>query len=282
MIRTITIVCFFASLILSSCSTDVELNDPSLQAMLGEDFFRASTKKATIQDDGTLILSGLYDDQSVSFSTSTASTGKYKLGNGIKNKASLSINEYSLFLENEQSEGEIEITEVYNNAVSGTFYFRNLKDANGNSIDVTSGWFYRIPIDNYEAPEITTPTNPDINPCLDNASLTATIDGVPMNSSKHSAQVFGVNDDTVLIKAENISEEITLLFPIDTNTGMYPLAGSALYSASYSHENAASSASSGELTITTHDKESKCISGSFQFETRTGITISQGVFDFGY
>lgn len=281
MTRITTLLLAIFCLVLNSCSTDIEVNTPALQAMKGDKLFRAQLRNAVIHDDGTLVISGVVGQESISFSTSEALTGKYKIGSETENKASFKSDENKFYIGDLQSEGEITITEVVDNEVSGKFYFKNLKDENGNTIDVSNGWFYRLPIENFVDPDIQ-PNGEEINPCLLNASLTALVDGNEMISDDHTASVFGVEDVSVIIKANNENEEITIVFPIDVTPGNYSLTGSGDYSATYSLNNDKSSALSGQLTITSHDQETKCISGSFEFYSRSGVMVSEGLFDFGY
>jgi len=121
-----------------------------------------------------------------------------------------------------------------------------------------------------------------MNPCLLNATLTARINGVELITDDHDAIPFGVNNPSILIKATNETEEITIVFPIDVLPGEHSLTGSGDFSATYSFNNDKASAVSGKLTISSHNTETDCISGSFEFITTTDIIVTEGQFDFGY
>ncbi|MEW7277750.1 DUF6252 family protein [Aquimarina sp. 2201CG1-2-11] len=280
MIRKITPMLAVICLFLTSCTTDVEINDPALQAKIDGELFRSTIKKAVIFEDGTLVISGSTDNQSISFSVVSTNKGTYKTAQQAINKASFQDNNSIEFVSKEgETDGTVEITEISNNEISGNFHFKDLKDENGNSLNFSNGWFYRLPLENASKLEEITEA---VNECLLNASLTAMVDGVEMITDDHSADIFGVDDSSILIKATNSTQEITIIFSSDVTPGTYSLTGSGDYSASYSLNNDKSSVLSGSLTITDHSLETKCISGSFEFDTRSGVTISGGTFDFGY
>ncbi|AXT62491.1 hypothetical protein D1816_19705 [Aquimarina sp. AD10] len=277
MIRITTLLAVFC-IILTSCSTDIEINDPALQAKIDGQLFRSTFKKAVIHDDGTLVISGSEGNQSISFTTSSTKTGTYKLAQQTLSRISFEKDQTKFTSQDDTTEGEVVITEIHNNEISGNFYFKNLNDTKGNTTSMESGWFYRVPIENAVAEEPTV----EINPCLLNASLTALIDGSEMITDNHTAELFGVSSVSILIKATNEDGEITIVLPATTSPGEYSLTGSGDYSATYTAGTDKSSALSGRLIITDHDIDTKCIGGSFEFETRSGIQVTEGLFDFGY
>ncbi len=280
MIRITTLFMAVFCLILTSCSTDIEINDPALQTKIDGELFRSSLKKAIIYDDGTLVITGKEGEKSISFTTTSPELGTYKLGQKTINTVSFQKEQVKFVSEDGKTEGTVVITEIYNNEISGNFHFDNLKDDNGNSMSFTNGWFYRLPLENGIIEEEILVEQ--VNPCLLNASLTASIDGTEMITDDHSAQVYGVDEVSILIKATNDSGEISIIFPANVTPGNYSLTGSGDYSATYTSGKDKSSALSGNLIITSHNADTKCISGSFEFETRSGIIVSQGIFDFGY
>ncbi|WP_024772477.1 DUF6252 family protein [Aquimarina macrocephali] len=279
MIKKITPLLAVICLFLTSCSTDIEINTPALQAKIDGELFRSSIKKAVIYDDGTLVISGSSGDKSISFTTTSTNVGTYKTALQTISKVSFQKNQTKFISKDGETEGEVSITEIYNNEISGNFHFKDLKDDNGNPINFNNGWFYRLPLENGTIEEEVTQ---EINPCLLNASLTAMVNNTEMITDDHTAKLFGVDDASILITATNETEEVNIVFMADVAPGTYPLTGSGNYSASYEVNNDKSSALSGTLIITNHDIETKCISGSFEFETRSGSQISQGSFDFGY
>jgi len=292
MIKKITPLLALLCLIFNSCTTDIEVNSPGLQATIDGKLFRPDVRKAIIHDDGTLVIVGNTGTESISFTTSSTNAGTYRIEQQAINKVSFEKNDVKFISEDGVSNGQIVITEIHDNLISGNFYFQDLKGSNGKSMSFQNGWFYRLPIENFvaeveeveevEEEIIINVEEEEINPCLLNASLTAMINGNEMITDDHDAIPFGVNTPSILIKASNETEEITIVFPIDVTVGEHSLTGSGAYSATYSLNNDKSSAISGKLTITSHDTESKCISGSFEFNTTSGAIITEGLFDYGY
>ncbi|GAA4273007.1 DUF6252 family protein [Aquimarina gracilis] len=278
MIRITTLLLAVFCLVFTSCSTDIEINDPALQAQVDGENFRSSSKKAMIHDDGTLVIVGSEGDQSISFTIAATKMGVYKMGQTL-NEVSFQKNQTKFFVQDQETEGEVTITEIYNNEISGNFYFKNLKDSNGNSSSFNNGWFYRLPIENAVIEDTVAE---EINPCLLNASLTAMVDGYEMITDDHTARLFGVDNVSIMIKATNAENEIEIVFPSDAAPGTYALSGSGDYSATFTKRKDKSSALSGTIIITEHNIDTKCLSGSFEFETRSGVQVSEGVFDFGY
>lgn len=279
MTKKITLLFILICLFLISCSTDIEINDPALQAKIDGELFRSSFKKAVIYDDGTLVISGSSGDKSISFTTTSTKVGTYMISQNTIDEISFKNDKLQFVSKNQETEGEVTITEVYNNEISGKFNFKNLKDENGNISNFSDGWFYRLPLENGIIEEETTE---QINPCLLNASLTAMVNGSEMITDNHSASLYGVDNASILIKAANENQEIIIVFKADVTPGQYSLTGSGDFSASYALNNDKSSALSGQIIITNHDINTKCISGSFEFNTRSNAQISEGFFEFGY
>ncbi|MBW1297480.1 DUF6252 family protein [Aquimarina litoralis] len=291
--KNITLLLAVFCLIITSCTTDIEVNSPGLQATVDGKLFRPDIRKAIIHDDGTLVIVGDSGSESISFTTSSTEAGTYRLEAQAINKVSFESDNTKYISEDGVSNGQIVITEIQDNLVSGNFYFQDLKGNNGKSMSFQNGWFYRLPIENF-VPEVEEPEEEEIiitseeeeqeeiNPCLLNASLTAMINGNEMITDDHDAIPFGVNNPSILIKASNEDEEITIVFPISVQVGEHSLTGSGDFSATYSLYNDKASAVSGRLTITSHDTDTKCISGSFEFTTTTGVEVTEGRFEYGY
>ncbi len=278
MIKTTTLLAVFC-LIFTSCSTDIEINDPALQTKINGEDFRSSIKSAVIYEDGTLVITGTSGDETISFSTSAPKVGSYKMAQQTLQKVSFKKNHEEFTVKEGETEGTVTITSINDYEVSGRFYFNNLKDENGKTMNFSDGWFYKLPLENgvYEEEVI-----PEINPCLLNASLTALVNGSEMITDDHSAAIIGVDDSSIRINATNAQGEISIVFLSSITEGNYSLTGSGDYSATYTLGNDKSSTESGTLTISNHDTETKCINGSFEFVTRSGVQVSQGSFEFGY
>jgi len=282
MIKTTTLLAVFC-LIFASCSTDIEINDPALQTKIDGKDFRSLLKKAVIYEDGTLVITGTAGDQTISFSTTAPKVGSYKMAQQTLQKVSFKMSQEEFTSKEGETNGTVTITSINDYEVSGNFFFNNLKDKNGKIINFSDGWFYKLPLENgiYEEDE-EEGVAPEINSCLLNASLTALIDGSEMITDDHSAETIGIDNSSLRINATNAQGEISIVFLSNITEGNYSLTGSGDYSATYTLGNDKSSALSGTLTITNHDTETKCISGNFEFETRSSVQVSQGSFEFGY
>ncbi|WP_025743423.1 DUF6252 family protein [Aquimarina pacifica] len=285
MIKKITYLLIASLLVLTSCTTDIEVNNPALQAKIDGEVFVSSIKKAVLYDDGTLVITGSHNGKTISFTTTSEKVGSYKTSQQTISKISFEQNQTKFVSKNDESDGTVTITEIYDNEITGNFYFDDLKDDDGNTISFKDGWFYRLPIENgFIEDETENEEDQNIsNPCLLNASLTALVNGSEMITDDHSAVLNELNDVySIRINAANETDEISIVFLSNVTPGTYDLSGSGSFSASHSLNNDKSSALSGTLTITEHNIDSKCISGTFNFETRGGNQITNGSFDFGY
>ena len=287
MIKKITLFLCTLCVIFQSCTEDIEVNTPALQATMDGHLFRPADRKAILHDDGRLEIFGNSGSQKISISTYVTHTGTYQI---TTKSAPESINQINYTqadqkygIEEGISEGEIVITDIFDSYVSGHFSFKSLKTASGQTMDVENGWFYMLPI----VPASEVISNPDetpINPCLLNASLSADVDGEAIVSTIHKAEAFGVREPfpSIRITAGNGAETIEIVFAIETDPGTFDLTGSGDYSATYTNSKEKSAAVSGTLTIIEHDKETQCISGTFAYTTASGIVVTNGQFDFGY
>ncbi|UZO81517.1 DUF6252 family protein [Aquimarina sp. ERC-38] len=285
MIQKITLFLFTTLLICTSCTEDIEINTPSLQAVVDGDLFHPSDRKAILHEDGLLEITGTTGNQTISISTYINKTGTYQVSTKSAKPFIQNINftqqDISFAIEENTSEGEIIVTDIYDSYVSGSFTFTNLTSENGAAMTISNGWFYMLPIvyaGDIEEEEF------NINPCLLNASLTAKIDGTELITDDHDAKPFGVREPfpSIRITATNGAQDIEIVFSVDAIPGTYDLTGSGDYSATYGNNKEKSAAISGTLTIVEHDKETKCINGIFEYETASGVRVTEGVFDYGY
>lgn len=284
MIKKTTLFIAFLSVIFTSCTTDIEVNAPSLQATMEGELFRPGNKQAILHEDGRLEITGTTGNQTISISTYVNSTGTYKVNQGKSQEGIQQINykksESNFTLDAGSTEGQITITDIYDDYVSGSFHFYGLKDQEGKSMNIQNGWFYRLPLVNASDLE----SEEEINPCLLNASLTAKVNDVDVVTDDHQAVPFGVREPypAIRITASDGVQDIEIVFSVDATPGTYALSGSGDYSATYSVNNEKSAAISGTLTIIEHNKGTRCLSGTFEYITASGIQVTEGVFDYGY
>ena len=72
MIKKITLLMAVICLVFNSCTTNIEINTPGLQAPIDGKLFRPEIRKAIIHDDGSLEIIGLDNGkESIRFTTSS-------------------------------------------------------------------------------------------------------------------------------------------------------------------------------------------------------------------
>ena len=139
-----------------SCQEDVRFNNPSVQGLKDNLFWKAVDAKATIASDGTLLIQAYTSKEIVSLKTTSAKAQTYILG---KNTSKMAI--YTRTDANEKTTfstgsgiggGQIVITEydVVNKTITGTFKFNaeNTDDSSLASPEVVfqQGVFYKVPV----------------------------------------------------------------------------------------------------------------------------------------
>ncbi|WP_378186369.1 DUF6252 family protein [Aquimarina sp. W85] len=283
MIKKITFLLICFSLLSLSCTNDIEVNTPALQVAIDGQLFNSTIKEAKLLDDGTILIYGSSEKQSLQITLPSSSIGDYKLDDQIREEVAYYYDSRKFISKTGESSGIAKITNRTDNTISGTFNFTNLKDRHGNTISFQNGWFYRIPlVPGTVETLITTPEEALINPCLLNASMTALVNTEEFIGDTHEATVIGVEDASIRITSVNDNETIEILLPFKVTSGQYTLSGFGQYSATYSLHKDKSAAQTGTLKILAHDTSVKCISGSFSFTTRSQHNIKEGTFDFGY
>ncbi len=255
----------------ASCVTDTEVNNPALQAAKNDKLFKTDIRKAILGNDGSITISGSSLSESINIIVSDAQEGTYTFGNSFNDVATFLTFDQIFYTTGTGGNGTIEITDISNNEISGSFRFNALKNGSGEILNFQKGWFYKIPIENASG-------DTDSRTC-ELSSMTATIDDHTLTTDSHLVQNLG---DFLLAKGTTPQEEITLFFPINITVGDYPLSSSGNYSATYEINNDRASAVSGTLTIVSHDIETQCITGDFNYVTTTGVQVTNGHFEFGY
>lgn len=152
--RFVVFVCFLA--LFSSCEEDIRLNNPSMQALKDNVFWRAVNTTASVQTDGSLLIEGQTKDEVFQLKTEETALQSYALGNGDANNVSYKITapqgQFVYETGSNASSGQITITEFDKVAktVSGTFQCRVSSDSGsplvGNTVVFREGVFYKIPI----------------------------------------------------------------------------------------------------------------------------------------
>jgi hypothetical protein len=149
----------FITLIFSfiSCQEDVTFNNPSIQGMKDNVFWRAVQSKATLAPDGSLVIEAYTRNETLSLKVTSTKPQNYILGTSESKKVIYTMTEATGAVITFSTgigigDGQIVITEYddVNKTVTGTFRF-NAKNTNNNPLAVADmnfqhGVFYKVPI----------------------------------------------------------------------------------------------------------------------------------------
>lgn len=251
------------------CSDDIESNSPVIQGSVNEEFFRAKNATATINEDGSLKLTGTASEQIITLQTASFEKGEYTLGTNPANEATFTDFAGAIYIAGAGAgDGMIEITKYEAGTVSGEFHFNALNNGVGDTLNFQKGVFFEVPI-----------TNATPGDGTSDEFFTAVIDGAPFDADVKMAQ-----SNAGIIQATGSSQtiSISLTFPADITAGTYTLAASGQYMASYLVGSIPDEVDTGELTITKNDTTAKIVEGEFSFTTVGGVEVTNGKFKLGY
>jgi len=260
---------FFAAFALLSCE-DVQTNSPALQAELNEILYRATDVRAEVRENGTLVIQGITDTESLTITLSGSSVGVYTLGNQGTNRAVFQDFFGSVYTTRPFGDGQVVIQSTDENSFTGTFRF-NAYRFGLDTLNVQKGFFHKVPI-------IAGSTEPEPEPV--NNILLASIDGTSFNAENVVAQE---NNDIISISGTSGNQTINLTFPNTIPNGNNPIVDEI--SASYTLDGETYEAVSGNISIVNHNTETKEISGAFSFDVEGPdgtIQINQGQFNVEY
>ncbi|MGO4904777.1 DUF6252 family protein [Flavobacterium sp. W20_MBD1_R3] len=142
---------------LMSCEEDVSFNNPSLQGMKDNVFWRAVASQATVASDGSLLIEGFTGNEVLTLRTTSITSQIYPLGNSNSKTAVYEMNdgsggEISFATGIDMGSGQIVITnyDEKNQSISGTFKF-SAENTDGNQVEGSvlnfqQGIFYKIPV----------------------------------------------------------------------------------------------------------------------------------------
>ena len=144
-------------LILVSCQEDVTFNNPSIQGMKDNVFWRAVQSKATLGPNGSLVIEAYTRNEILSLKVTSTKTQSYILGTSESRKAVYVVTDAAGAITTFSTgigigDGQIVITEYddVNKTVTGTFRF-NAKNISNNSsaspiLNFQNGVFYKVPV----------------------------------------------------------------------------------------------------------------------------------------
>lgn len=284
--QTMLAVSAFVTLLLTaSCSDDKDETPVAPAGKIIAKIDGASFEgdaAAQIQND-EIIVAGLNGDESISIIiTKAAEVGTYDLKGapvGVTPDAEINytpdggVHFFStVFADNGVKVGSVTVTEIdeTNKTVSGTFECKPVASGGGTA-EIVSGSFTKIPYAE-----------------VADGRLSAKVDGVTFTASIALA-VNGMGEIVVNGQSINGSKIITLSFDEDITAGTYDIGelGSDVYG-TYTVSPDIFVSSEGTLTITSHNKTTRRVEGTFSFEAvdfmeeLPGHTITQGTFAVTY
>ena len=147
---------FIVAIAFSSCQDDVKFNNPGLQGLKDDVFWRANDVRAYVNETGALTINAYTEFEILTMQTTSANPNTYPLGTSDSKKVtfeySLSGNTITYVTGTGIGSGEIKITEYdsVNATVSGTFKF-NAMNVDGNPLggpilNFQYGAFYKVKI----------------------------------------------------------------------------------------------------------------------------------------
>jgi hypothetical protein len=142
---------------LISCQEDVRFNNPSLQGLKDNVFWRAVESKATLAPDGSLLIEAYTRDETLSLKVTSANAQTCFLGIDNSNIVTYVITDATGGLITFSTgfgigDGQIVITEYddINKTISGTFKFNAENTYNnplaGPFVNFQQGVFYKVPV----------------------------------------------------------------------------------------------------------------------------------------
>lgn len=261
----IFVLFLLVALSIVSCE-DNEVNEFAMQAMIGDKLYTSSEALASISEDGSLVIQGFQNMESLTLKLSRFKNGNFTLGEDNPNSATYDM-DGSLYLTNPNGDGVVNISKIdeANKTLDGTFHFMAILPGI-DTVYVSRGVLYNVSYDNGGV----------INP--ENAgTFSAKIDGEPFSPRTVLANE---TNDTITISGSTINARISLTVPSNLQVGGHLLSESG-YSAVYQDETGTQVTSQGSISIAEHNPASRSIRGTFSFLTDQS-EITEGRFEVVY
>lgn len=255
-----------AAIALVACD-DIETNDVALQANIDDRFYKSTDARASINDDGSVIIQGFTDVESLTLQISSLSEGNFNIAEGSPNFAVFEDIGGSLYTTMPNGEGVITISEVNqtNKTLSGIFNFSAMLPGI-DTIFVSRGTLNNI---SYTGGEILDPTNV--------GTFSAKVNGNLFLPFLVSSNLTG---NSIILSGSTTSATISLSVPIGVEVGTYQLPISG-FTAKYQSEMGLETTAGGEISIVAHNTAEQTIEGTFSFFTNRS-EITEGVFNISY
>lgn len=258
---------FLFAILLSSCE-NTETNDPALQAQLDGSFFKAIDARVTENEDGTYLIQGISQRETLTMKVTSIATRTYDFGSTSSNYASFETANSDTYYTNPLGSGSVVISNYDEGAgnISGTFDFSAVIEG-VDTLVVQRGIFFEAPVKRYEEPAV----DPD-ETSTTAGNFVAHINGNPFNPFTVSALE---TVDSIIITAGTTNRSVIIKLPLGIAPGnvLLPEMG---FNVTYSDGNGSEDAVSGNLILFSHDVASKHVKGTFYVQTATNaITLGQ-------
>jgi hypothetical protein len=251
----------------SSCE-NTEVTDIVLQAKVNDAFYRALDARITENEDGTYLIQGIAQQESLNMKVVSLELRTYDFGGTNANYASFENFNGDTYFTNPNGEGWVTISNYNEEAqtASGSFEFKAIQEG-VDTIAVQNGIFYQAKVLN-----ILPDDGIIIDPVTSAGTFVCHVDGNPFNPFNVSALV---SSDSIVIKGYTGIKSITIKLPLDVESNSYALPRMG-FSASYEDGSGFLDSTSGNVIIFSHDLIDKKIKGTFFFLTDTkAITLGQ-------
>lgn len=262
------------SLFALSCSNEIQDNSPALQAVNDSILFRSADSRAVFNDNGSLLIQGNSSTETLNILINSLNQTQVELGgeNPNTNIASFTDEFGNVFsTASTNADGQVNYQINGDNTVSGTFNFTALRNGIQDTITLSRGFMFGIPIltELGDAPDMNT-----------NDSFTARVNSVIFNPTVIATVQSG---GLLTVAGQTQQASISVLFPPDTPPGTYDIAVAGDFRASYIllDDDTSLQASTGTLTIVSNDTDANEVSGEFVFDV-DGFSITDGEFSVSY
>ncbi|PZD77712.1 DUF6252 family protein [Mesonia sp. K7] len=149
--RNFTLMFMLAALFVG-CQGDSEFNMPSIQGEVDTVFYRATNTSATINDDGSVTITGQHDDGTVVLKFAEYEVGNYGIDGNMSNTASFTTEDNVNYITNDEGEGIINVVKIENGELFGDFYFNAYREGVGDTLNFSRGSFFGVPLTNPTPP----------------------------------------------------------------------------------------------------------------------------------
>lgn len=267
------LILFISLLLLVSSCENTEVVNTVLQAEIDNVFYRALDATITDNEDGTFLIQGVTQQESLTMKVESLEVRTYVFGGTSANYASFENLDGDTYFTNPNGEGRVTISNYDEEAqtASGSFEFKAIREG-VDTIAVQNGIFYQARI-----LDISGDGGIIIDPATNAGTFVCNIDGNPFNPGNVSALV---SSDLIVVKGYTGNRSITIKLPTNVEPNGYTLPRMG-FSAAYEDADGLQESTSGDVIVLNHDLTDKKIKGTFSFLTATNA-IALGQFNVTY